>query len=460
MDLNVVKLRSDGTLDKLKNRLVVRGDLQKNIEEDKWSPTASFRALKMFLAHAARLKVRVRQLDFVGAFLQAKVCNRIFVIIPSYYASIFPEFKQYCGTPLRLLKAMYGMTLSGKFWYQDLLEFLVSLGFMQSTVIRCLFYQRYPDGSVIFILNYVDDMLYSGTSDQTLMAFELKLSERFNLELKGQAHWYLATRITQLASYDIILDQTRYCKAIIKKYLDSVGCKNITRKHTIPLPTDFVATSEDCSKSEEVAAELGEEFKLDYASCIGSLIYLSQTRTDIIFAVNKLARYMRKPGKIHFEALIHLLRYLRDNNDYGVRFFADYSSSPLYHHLKSHELPFDKLLVCMSDSSWNDDVDTGRSTGCFLIFYMGGLIDHSSNMPEPVALSSAEAEYNQACVATMALMHVSMALNNLNLLMRMNRDTKYLSFLIVAVLLPLVVRSKILSILDISCGAFTLSEAC
>jgi hypothetical protein len=59
MDLNVVKLRSNGTLDKLKNCLVVRGDLQKNIEEDKWSPAALFRALKLFLAHAAHLNVRV-----------------------------------------------------------------------------------------------------------------------------------------------------------------------------------------------------------------------------------------------------------------------------------------------------------------------------------------------------------------------------------------------------------------
>lgn len=70
----------------------------------------------------------------------------------------------------------------------------------------------------------------------------------------------------------------------------------------------------------------------------------------------------------------------------------------------------------MSDSSWNDDVNTGRSTGCFLIFYCGGVIDHSSNMPGPVALSSAEAEYNQACIATMALMHISMAVNNLELI--------------------------------------------
>jgi hypothetical protein len=148
-----------------------------------------------------------------------------------------------------------------------------------------------------FFLNYVDDMLYYGNSDDLLLTFETQLSEQFNLETKGQAHWYLATRITQLASYDIILDQTRYCSSIIKKYLDSVGCKNVSRKHTIPLPCDFVPTSEDCSETEEKAAILMDEYKLDYASCIGSLIYLSQTRPDIIFAVNKLARYMRKPGK-------------------------------------------------------------------------------------------------------------------------------------------------------------------
>jgi hypothetical protein len=70
METFKVKVRSDGSLDKLKCRLVVRGDLQdKNIAEDKWSPTASFCSLKMFLAHASRIKAQVKQLDFVGAFL-------------------------------------------------------------------------------------------------------------------------------------------------------------------------------------------------------------------------------------------------------------------------------------------------------------------------------------------------------------------------------------------------------
>jgi hypothetical protein len=62
MEIFKVKVKSDGSLDKLKTRLVVRGDLQdKHITEDKWSPTASFQSLKMFLAHASRLKTRVKQ---------------------------------------------------------------------------------------------------------------------------------------------------------------------------------------------------------------------------------------------------------------------------------------------------------------------------------------------------------------------------------------------------------------
>ncbi len=124
---------------------------------------------------------------------------------------------------------------------------------------------------------------------------------------------------------------------------------------------------------------------------------------------------MRRPGRKHFDALVHLLRYLRDNNHYGIRFFSDFSRSPIWTHLWNNNLPTDQLLITMCDSSWNDDVDTGRSTGCFMIFYTGGIIDHSSNMPDPIAMSSAEVEYNQACVATMALLHISMILNNFEL---------------------------------------------
>jgi hypothetical protein len=68
------------------------------------------------------------------------------------------------------------------------------------------------------------------------------------------------------------------------------------------------------------------------------------------------------------------------------------------------------LFYGFSDSSWNDDQDTGRSMGCFLIAYTGGIIDHSSNFPDPVALSSAKVEYNEGCIAMMAASHLCMLL--------------------------------------------------
>ena len=80
MDVYKAKIQSDESLDKLKLRIVVRGDWQnKEMVGDTWSPTASMRTLKYFLADAANHKAIFHQLDFIGAFLQAKVNNRVFV---------------------------------------------------------------------------------------------------------------------------------------------------------------------------------------------------------------------------------------------------------------------------------------------------------------------------------------------------------------------------------------------
>ena len=81
---------------------------------DTWSPTASMRTLKYFLADATKHKAKFHQLDFIGAFLQAKVKNRVFVKLDMRYADYFPEYAQYFGRSLKLLKSMYGMTNSGK----------------------------------------------------------------------------------------------------------------------------------------------------------------------------------------------------------------------------------------------------------------------------------------------------------------------------------------------------------
>jgi hypothetical protein len=364
----------------------------------------------MFLAHASKTKARVKQLDFVGAFLQAKMWTRMFVTIPQIYSILFPEYKGYCGVLVSLVMSMYGTTLCGKYWYMDLTEYMLEVGFKPSECMRCLFIRTYADGTKLYVLNYVDDMLYHCRDTEKLIEFEQKLRAGFNLELIGQAHWYLGTRINQLANYDIELDQSRYCAAIVKKYLDVAGAPKVDRIHTTPLPLDFVPTSDNCSKNEEDAKLLELKYNVDFASCVGSLIYLRMTRCDIVYAVNKLAKFTRLPGRVHFDVLLHLLRYLRDNALLGIRFYSDLFRAPLIKMLENQKIQQHHAFFGFSDSSWNDDADTGRSKGCFILTYMGGIVDHSSKMPDPIALSSAEAEYNEGCVAFMAASHLRMLL--------------------------------------------------
>ena len=56
--------------------------------------------------------------------------------MPAIYGVLFPEYKKYCGTPVHLLKPMYGMTLSGKYWYQELNDYLTEIGFLHSITIH------------------------------------------------------------------------------------------------------------------------------------------------------------------------------------------------------------------------------------------------------------------------------------------------------------------------------------
>ena len=90
MDVSKAKNQSDGSIDKLKLKIVVRGDIHNNeLVGDTWSPTASTRNMKYFLVYAVKHKARVHHLDFIGSFLQGKDKNGVFVKLDSRYKNYF-----------------------------------------------------------------------------------------------------------------------------------------------------------------------------------------------------------------------------------------------------------------------------------------------------------------------------------------------------------------------------------
>ena len=123
------------------------------------------RTLKYFLADAAKHKARFHQLYFIGAFLQAKVKNRVFFKLDIRYANYFPEYAHYFGRALKLLKSMYGMTNYCKLFSGELTEWLIEEVFIQSQCQISIYYKYSPDGSKIVVLSYVDDCVYWYTNE-------------------------------------------------------------------------------------------------------------------------------------------------------------------------------------------------------------------------------------------------------------------------------------------------------
>ena len=90
---------------------------------------------------------------------------------------------------------------------------------------------------------------------------------------------------------------------------------------------------------------------------------------DLSFAVHKLAKFLANPGKVNFEGLVHLLRYIRDNKTLGLKYYADLNDALATDIFRQANIKTKNHLMDFSDSSWKDCPDTGRSTGAYIIFY-------------------------------------------------------------------------------------------
>ena len=133
------------------------------------------------------------------------------------------------------------------------------------------------------------------------------------------------------------------------------------------MPRNWEATKKDCPKDGRESRLLREEYQIDYPLVIGSLIYLMNTWPDITFAVTKLAKFMRNPGRNHYRELIHLLQYLKNSACHGIKYYRKLKDAPIYGVLKEQNIDPIHEYFGMQDSSWQDCLDTGRSTGRYFV---------------------------------------------------------------------------------------------
>ena len=167
------------------------------------------------------------------------------------YTYYFPEYAKYFGRALILLNSMYGMTNSGKFFADELTEWLLEAGFIQSQCQMSIYYKYAPDGSKIVVLSYVDYCVYWYTNEDLLKWFVDTLGKRFHVNFLVYAHWFTSIRMSQLKDHSIYVDQAIYATSIVAKYLYTATVKLSNKFYKTALPADIIFTKEDVSTSDE-----------------------------------------------------------------------------------------------------------------------------------------------------------------------------------------------------------------
>ena len=400
------KIDKNGYLDKLKVRLVFRGDLVPHDDVDTWNPHASWTALRIFLANCAKHRMTPSQYDFIQAYLQCDVPEPLFCRLSDKYTKHVPDnLKPFCGVGLRCLKALYGWHQSGQLLWQAVEAFFLEFGLTQSVANKALWYLHTDDGKMLQVLQYSDDGLIACNNESLKAKFIRTLKQRFDCNVSDTADWYLQSRITHDQNYNITLDQQRYCLSMLRRFLpnlpDEPSSTDLT-KYANPLPYDFTWTKQDRSTNLEEVKTLEQEFGFRYIEAVGSLNWLSNTAFKQMFAIRKACKFMNLPGRNHFRAVQHLMFHMWCYPPKALKYYSDIQQAPISQFLADAGHPkLDPSYAMFTDSSFSD-CDNSRSTGGYVTLYQGGIVDMGSFVPQPIAQSTCEAESNAQCLAIMA----------------------------------------------------------
>jgi len=265
----------------------------------------------------------------------------------------------------KLLKALYGLKQSPRLWYKHLLNILKELGFTTLPFDEAIFiHLEYK----IIIICHVDDLIITGPNKSIINNIINKLSLKLKIEYIGQVHQFLGMEINlNYKDKSIYINQNKYLKTILKRF-------NKDKLNPISTPIELGL---QLNKNNEQA---NKEDITKYQQQVGSLIYLAiKTRPDIVYAVNRCARFMSNPNISHFKALDRIWKYLNNYPTLGTYYNCNNNNS--------------LELRGYTDADWGGDIISRKSTSGYIFLLNNNIISWLSILQKTVALSSCEAEY-------------------------------------------------------------------
>lgn len=206
-----LKYNSDGSIERYKARVVVRGDTQvEGIDYDEtFAPVAKLVSIRTFLAVAVIKGWEIHQLDVNNAFLHGDLHEDVYMRLPPGFSSSHPN--KVC----HLRKSLYGLRQSPRNWFAKLATALRRYGFLQSHADHTLFTYCRED-TFIVVLVYVDDIIVAGNDSQACKVFKNYLNDCFQLKDLGPLKYFLGIEAARNSS-GLFLCQRKYTLDILKE---------------------------------------------------------------------------------------------------------------------------------------------------------------------------------------------------------------------------------------------------
>ncbi|GKC31970.1 retrovirus-related pol polyprotein from transposon TNT 1-94 [Tanacetum coccineum] len=290
------------------------------------------------------------------AFLNGNIREEVYVSQPDGFVD-----KDNPNHMYKLKKALYGMKQAPRAWYDMLSSLLISQDFSRGSVDPTVFIRR--DGKELLLVQiYVDDIIFAASTPELCDLFSKIMCSKFKMSMMGKISFFLGLQISQTPK-GIFINQSKYALESLKKYgFDTCD----------PVDTPMVKKSKLDEDKEGKAVDPSH-----YRGMIGTILYLTASRTDLQFAICMCARYQARPTEKHLHAVKRIFRYLRGTVNQGLWY------------------PKDSLiaLTAFADADYAGCQDTHRSTSGSMQFLGDRLVSWSSKRQKSAAISGTEAEY-------------------------------------------------------------------
>ncbi|KAK9073378.1 hypothetical protein SSX86_007702 [Deinandra increscens subsp. villosa] len=212
------------------------------------------------------------------------------------------EDPHYPNRVCKLIKALYGLKQAPRTWYETLSNYLLVNGYKRGAIDKTLFVKS--DGKdTLMVQIYVDDIIFGSSSAALCKEFEGLMQSKFEMSSMGELNFFLGLQVKQTAN-GIFLNQSKYIQDMLKRF----DMQSVSTSRT-PISTSHKLNSDLSGKPVDVHL---------YRAMIGSLLYLTASRPDIMFSVCLCARYHYQPKESHMLAVKRIFRYLKGQPKLGL----------------------------------------------------------------------------------------------------------------------------------------------